>query len=86
MATVLIVLAVGAYTYIKKFQPIVVMAAALTLIVFWAVVLIWKKTLEIMIKNTDTSLQRKLKSSENDAKEIMTLLGDEVCKQLKTKF
>jgi len=45
MATVAVVLAAAAYTYLRKFDPLVIVAAAVTLSAFWTILLIWKKYL-----------------------------------------
>lgn len=63
MITLLIVLSLAAYTYIKKFQPFVVAIAIIGLILMWTIVLLRRKYLQIMIKSTEVSLQKKLLSS-----------------------
>jgi hypothetical protein len=86
MVTLFVVLSVAAFSYIKKFNPSVVMVAIIMLVVLWSIVLLRRKYLKVMIKSTEVSLQKKMLSSEADAKEITSLLGNEVCKQLKVKF
>lgn len=63
MCTLMIILVVAAYSYLKKFDPLVVVAAASGIVTFWAVILIWEKYLEGSIKKTDDKLQKKLLSS-----------------------
>ncbi len=58
----------------------------MALLLFWALLLGWRSYLESTIEATDQKLQKKLLSTENDAKEIIGLLGPELCKQLKSKF
>lgn len=76
----------AAYCYINKFNSFVVMVAISLLALLWAMVLLRRKYLTIMMKTTEVNLHKKLLSSEADAKEIIALLGEEVCKQLKVKF
>jgi hypothetical protein len=63
MFTVVIILGVVVYSYIKKFDPLIVIAAGSVILIFWAVILIWEKYLESSIKSTDEKLQKKLLSS-----------------------
>ena len=68
MASLVIVLAVAAYIYIKKFNPILVIVSASSLLIFWVAVLLYSKYLTVTTKKTDELLQQRLVSSEADAK------------------
>ena len=63
MFTAVIILGVAAYSYMKKFYPLIAIAAGSCIVVFWTVILIWEKYLESSIKSTDEKLQKKLLSS-----------------------
>jgi capsular polysaccharide biosynthesis protein len=63
MATLVIVLALAAYTYLKKFNPLLVIAVAAAIILFWLVTFLLKKYLDVTIKSTNEQLQKKLLSS-----------------------
>ena len=57
--TLLIVISVAEFTYIKAFQPLVVGVAFLSLIMMWAAIVLLRKYLQVMINNTKNSLQKK---------------------------
>ena len=63
MFTAVIILVVAAYFYLKKFNPLIAIAAGLGIVIFWIVILIWEKYLESSIKSTDQKLQKKLLST-----------------------
>ena len=68
MTSLVIVLSICVYTYLMKFNALVIIASVVVLIVMWTVILLRKKYLQVMIKKTQASLQEKLLSSEADAK------------------
>lgn len=68
MFTLAIVLAIAAYSYLKKFDPLVIIVASSGIVLFWTLLFIRRKYLETTINTTDEKLQKKLLSSENDAK------------------
>lgn len=86
--TALVVILVGLYLYLNNFKVQIsyLIWSGICLIVFWILVLLWIKYLELMITRVDNKLQRKHLSSESDAKQIMTLLGQPLCNALKSKF
>lgn len=84
--TILIIASLAVYTYLKKFNLLVVGIGSIVLIAMWLCILLLKKYLQVMIESTRNNLQKKEMSSESDSKEIIGLLGEEVCKQLKAKF
>jgi len=63
MFTGVIILGVAAYSYMKKFDPLIAIVTGSGIIIFWTVILIYEKYLESSIKSTDDKLQKKLLSS-----------------------
>jgi hypothetical protein len=63
MLTAIIILAIAAYFYLKKFNPLIAIAAGSGIFIFWIVVIIWEKYVETSIKSTDERLQKKLLST-----------------------
>ena len=76
MASIVVIISVVVYTYMKKFNPFVILISVFGLIAMWTIIIAARKYLEITVKKTEANLQQKLISSEADAKEIISLLGD----------
>ena len=70
MTTILIIICVAVYLYIKKFNALVVIVSVLTLIILWLVIFLRRKYLSVIIKKTEANLKTKMLSSEADAKEV----------------
>ena len=83
-----VILAVGTYSYLNRanFDPWLVLWTAAGLFTLWGFVIVRRKYLQVMLARTVTRLERKTLSSEEDVKEVMSLLGTELCTALKAKF
>lgn len=59
MVSVVIILSIAAYTYIKKFHPLMVALSIISLVAMWTVVFLWRKYLQVSIAKSKDSLQKK---------------------------